>query len=99
MSTVTDVILTCGLGDAEIGLVNQFFANDPSYGDAVLHRVDKPPGAEGKAVQADVYLGAFNCLDLGAFVDHLRALERVDTLHLFVQEEHDEYGFHEVEIW
>lgn len=102
MSVVTDVILTTGLStDVTLSDLNAWFAGE--HGDAVLHKVDKPDDAPGKRIQADIFIGAFNYLDLDALVEHLRGLAWDDIdrsdVRLFVQEEHDEHGFHEVEIW
>lgn len=104
MSTVTDVILTGELGVIDLDAVNGFFAaEDGGYGDARMHKVDKPDGAPGKTVQADVFLGAFNCLDLQGFVGHLRGIGYVrgaiHSVRLFVQEEHYDNGFREKDIW
>ncbi len=101
MSNVTDVILTSSLGighGVSLDDINRCF----DAGEA-LYQVDKPGDAPGKRIQADIFIGAFNYMDLDAFVAHLRSLpwdeyDR-DQVRLFVQKEHDEYGFYEVRIW
>ncbi len=101
MSNVTDVILTSSI-DLGHGItledVNRHFE-----GGEALYKVDKPADAPGKAIQADIYIGAFNYMDLDSFVAHLRSLPWEEyergQVRLFVQFEHDEYGFHEVRIW
>lgn len=100
MSNVTDIILTASLGVTPLDAVNDYFTGE--HGDAVLHQVDKPADSPGKAIQGDIFIGAFNYLKLGEFVAHLRGLDwdgLPETVRLFVQEEHDEHGFHEVAIW
>ncbi len=99
MSVVTDVLLTGGLElEDMVAMVNLFF--DPGPG---LAMVDGRQVGGSKCLQATVLIGAFNYLDLSGFVAHLRELPwprwSTERIRLFVQEENDECGFHEVEIW
>ena len=102
MSTVTDIILTMGCHDLDVAKVNALL--EPTVGEnQLLYQVAKPAGSPGKVIQADIYIGAFNHLDLGEVVVCLQGLPLNDyereSVRLFVQEEHDEHGFHEVRIW
>ena len=96
MSHVTDVILTMSLLE-EVGrddkcpaveLLNAWLS-ERNKGE--LKRVDDFAGGR-KAIQAAVFMGAFNYLDIPEFVAAVASApwEDRDSLALFVKDEHDE---------
>lgn len=94
MSVVTNIILSVGALDGDfpdrgacetLEAVNQFFHPRPGL---------LPLRVAGgwKAFEADVFTGAFNYLDLPAFMAHLRSVEwrEPDLVQVFVMEQEDE---------
>ena len=95
MSYVADVILTTflegeGIDEPCKGVVelNEWLDSE-NYG--ILQRVDQYTGGR-KAQQADIYLGAFNYLDIGAFVEKIKSIKWVDPeyVQLFLKDEDDD---------
>ena len=96
MSHVTDVILTMSLleeaGDDDrcpaVDVLN-IWLSERNKGE--LKRVDDFAGG-GKAIQAAVFMGAFNSLEIPEFVAAVGAAPWEDRgrLALFVKDEHDE---------
>ena len=95
MSHVTDVILTVGCGDSRvaecIAALDSFTRTEARGG--TLHKVDQHAGGT-KALQAEVYMGAFNYLPVGEFIALVKTLpwEYPEDIRLFMQEE-QEYSF------
>lgn len=93
MSTVTNVIVTCALGDDDkLPAVNAYFLIE-HFGLGLL-AVDPlwPPGDHGKAMETHVWIGAFNYLDRQGFLAHLtdvRWHDR-DAVRVFLQLQDDE---------
>jgi hypothetical protein len=101
MSNVTDLLVTCGLGDDHaFGRVQQWFCNN--IGVAHLVRVDGL--VEGtKAAQAIVGIAAVNGwavveAEFLSFVEHI-AWRFPDMVHVFVNRESSDFGFGEIRLW
>ena len=98
MSVVTNLVLCLGVSDGEsagrkIEEVNRYFA-DSCKG---LVSVDDPALPRGwyggsKFLEADLYIGAFNHLDLQAFIGHIRSIrwKQPDCVQVFVKEQDDD---------
>ncbi len=98
MSVVTNLVLSLSFEDArgpasKIADVNRFFES-PVRG---LTSVDDPSLPRGwyggsKMLEANLYVGAFNHLDLRRFIVHLRSIkwERAECVQLLVKEQEDE---------
>ena len=104
MSTVTNVILTADVGEAEHGKAVPRIVEwllEQEMGHPPLLRVDDLVGRQkGKAMEADVWVGAYNCLDLAAFVDVVEGaawLERDDVALFVLLQDGDR--FEPVELW
>jgi hypothetical protein len=95
MSVITNIVLSIGLQDelrGRLAAVNAFFGN--SRGLVSLDDSSLPADWTGgnKRVCAGVSVGAFNGMDLAAFLAHLRSI-RWDSprkVQVFVMEEEDE---------
>lgn len=97
MSVVTNVILTTEISDEDtIAQVN-----------AGLDRMEKShllpvhtSWHRGKAVEINIYIGAYNHFNLEKFVEIVQAVTWDDPqcVRLFVNEQNDEYGVHEVPL-
>ena len=100
MSRVTDVILTCGCGEEEhrtsgdpeyyvpaVDTINAWLSEN-NYGKLI--RVDHLV-TSGKAMQATVFIGAFNYLDLKEFIKVVDASpwDMKENMALFVKEEEE----------
>jgi len=95
MSTVTNVILTCALGDDDkLPAVNEYLTRE-HFGLGLL-AVDRlwPPGDHGKAMETHVWIGAFNCLDRAEFLAAIADVhwDDRDAVRVFLQLQDDE-GF------
>ncbi len=97
MSQVTNVILTTASmeGLKYLDLVTE------------LHRLEiltpvrvDQYGALGKVMEAHVYVGAYNYLRLDDFVEAVDGVAwlRPEAVRLFIKEDGDEQGFHEVAL-
>jgi hypothetical protein len=95
MSHVTDVILTISLAEVDwkddrchvVETINAWLS-ESDYGE--LKRVDDFTGGR-KAIQAAIFMGAFNYLNILEFVAKVDAApwEYREGLALFVKDEHD----------
>jgi hypothetical protein len=88
MSRVTNVLVTAGIDEPGVPVLNKWLELE-NYG--VLHNVTLAAGGS-KAVEADVWLGAFNYLNLKEFAS---AVERVKwespgSVAIFIKEQEDE---------
>lgn len=97
MSLVTNIIFTTAVGDEDMEAV---FAEalklcDPPIPPPI--RVDQR-GSLGKVMEANVYIGAYNYLRLDDLVRSIEivAWQRPEEVRLFVDEQNNEHGFHEV---
>lgn len=93
MSQVTNVILKAAAGEYQIDKLNLLLAYACPF-------VDSDYCAGDKHLEVNIYLGAFNHLDLD---DFRRTVESVqwdypESLQLFIQEDNDE-RFREVGLW
>lgn len=88
MSHVTSIIVTCGVGDKGIGGIHHYLE---SIGKSYLQEVKKFHGG-GKAMQADVWIGAYDWISINDFVMALSECEWEcpEGMALFVLDEHDE---------
>ena len=96
MSVVTNVILSIGIRDAlnkKITEINRFFEQSGGRG---LVSMDDPALPEGwyggsKMLEAYLYVGAFNHLDLTGFYKHLQSLswEQPESVQLIIREQED----------
>jgi hypothetical protein len=89
MSRVTNVILTTAAGEEQIEAFNAAWDWDggPQFQDVPS---DIPAGT--KHLECNVYLGAFNHLDLNAFVSAIRrtAWDCPESVQIFILEEDSE---------
>jgi hypothetical protein len=103
MSEVTNLVLSLGIFDAhgaekydehgtKMAEVNRFF--EPVQGLTDVDSSSLPRGWYGgsKMLEANLYVGAFNHLDLCRFITHLRSIkwEMPEQVQLFVKEQEDE---------
>lgn len=97
MSRVTNLILCLGVPDADgawgkIEEVNRYFEGS-SKGLVSVDDPSLPRGWYGgtKYLEAELYVGAYNALDLNAFIGHLRSIEweSPECVQLLVQEQED----------
>lgn len=97
MSVVTNIIIHWGcLEDHEERLkeVNSFFHDECRPG--FVYSNDFPDTGwygGGKCLETDLFIGAFNHLDVVAFIEHLKThlhLEEPIVFQLFIQEQDDE---------
>jgi hypothetical protein len=104
MSVVTNLVLSLSIFDAhgadryheeggpKIAEINRFF--EPVQGLTDIDTLKLPRGWYGgsKMLEAHLYVGAFNHIDLRSFITHLRSIkwERPECVQLFVKEEDDE---------
>lgn len=93
MSVVTNLILCHAFGDQEqMAEVNRYFEPD-TKGLVGLHDSVLPDGWYGgsKYLEALLYVGAYNHLDLRAFVKHLQSLRwrAPEQVQLIVKEQDD----------
>lgn len=97
MSRVTNVILTTAAGDEQIGAFNAVW--DWRGGPEFQHAQSNTT-AGTKNLECNVYLGAFNHLDLAAFIAAIRSIvwDYPEYVQLFVLEEEDE-RFREISLW
>jgi hypothetical protein len=95
MSHVADIILTCDLGEEDgddnwpaINHINEYLSSENK---GVLTNIGKHAGGH-KALQVEVFGGAFNYLDWEGFAQALRTApwESPENVVLLVQDEHDE---------
>ncbi len=88
MSHVTNIILTCCPGDAGIDNVN-LYMKSINKGD--LMNVKEYAGG-GKVVEADVYVGAYDHIDILKFIEAalIAGWGEPRCLSLFMMDEHDD---------
>ena len=93
MSAVTDVILTTAI-DENKAFARLCAAIPDRFPPVAVHQ----HGTTGKAMQADVYLAAYNYLNLDQLVTAVEQAdwETPEQVRLFINGEYDENGFHEV---
>ena len=95
MSVVTNIILNIVTSDEEVKMkeINNYLVNQ-GY-DPMISLDDKclPRGWYGgdKFLEADLYCGAFNKLDLNEFLEHIKNIdwEGVSYVQVIVQEQDD----------
>ena len=108
MSHVTDVIVTTGLADGNMETVehlNEYFrvlAVEAEFDPADAPQLQEMTAfysKSGKAIQARIWVGAFNYMDHGRFIKAMRSVPWHDPeeVQLFVNTEHGEEGFQRVE--
>jgi hypothetical protein len=108
VSNVTDVIVTASLlDDDKLLAVNEYFRlariADGFSGDGAPYLVDaKTAWRErgiGKAMQAEVWIGAFKYMEHRDFLAHLRTVKWADPgeVQVFMNFENGEKGFQRVE--
>jgi len=95
MSQVTDIILCCSLSEEHgddsfppIDHVNQWLVAE---GKGQLNHLNRAMGG-GKAMQADVFGGAFNYLNIAQFISVVcdAGWERPDCVQVMIKGENDE---------
>lgn len=81
MSWVTNILLSLETLDADedqkVAEINEFFSA-PGHGGFVSLEDDSLPNGwyrSGKCLEAHLYLGVFNHLDLASLIAHIRSLE------------------------
>ena len=88
MSWVTNVILTCALGDeTQIAEVNTFFTEPAEHLFAI------PCYSGTKALEAPIFVGAYNYLDIKSFILYLRtrvSWEEPALVQVFIKDQEDE---------
>lgn len=93
MSLVTNVILCAEPGEEQVTLemINEFLDKDDCVGKRGFSHINDFAGGT-KRLEADVYVGAFNYLQLEKLKEHIRSLpwEDIATVQLFVKEQDDE---------
>lgn len=97
MSHVTNIILHMSCmedEDSRLAEANKFF-DDPHRGLVHMEDPKLPHGWYGgtKLIEAEIAIGAFNYLELHAFVEHLREHVQWNTpecVQLFIKRQHDE---------
>ena len=105
MSRVTNLILTCSLGEREkyiISQINKFKINGNSLGIVSINDDKLPKGWYGgtKYMECNIFIGAFNYIDLRKFVEHLKSIkwEDPEDVQLIIREQ-DDFGFRIVNIF
>ncbi|MEQ9437802.1 MAG: hypothetical protein RIG62_02095 [Cyclobacteriaceae bacterium] len=101
MSVVTNLIFSFSVGEDENKMMNQ--VNSFKYGLQTLNLVsaDYIRDTEnrrtawyggGKFLEARLFVGAFNHLDLNEFIDHVKSLdwEEPECVQIIVKEQHDD---------
>lgn len=100
MSWVTNIILSYSLGEyteKRIAEVNQFFGSVPdrheggNYEEEPLASVESVWEGKGKALECNVFIGAYNYFPLEDFLVHLRSVtwEEPEAVQLFVKDQED----------
>jgi hypothetical protein len=94
VSIVTNVILTCSLqeSDGDDGLVPAIaFLNNWLDDRGTLVSVRELAGG-GKVMEAHVFLGAYNLLDVQGFLEAVRTTpwEDAECVRVFLQEQHED---------
>ena len=74
MSVVTNVILITGVNEPAIGTVNAFLSMNEH---STLTQIDSYAGG-GKAMECDVWAGAFNFFSIRSFIDCIHVVEWED---------------------
>ncbi len=94
MSHVTDVILLNELNDGE-PLTDTKEWLKAHYNGCSLYRVDGRRVGGDKVMQSDIYMGAFNYMDIRGFIDYLELLDwdkdggSRECFQLLIKKEHD----------
>ena len=108
MSIVTNILLYLSAENKKVEQVNSFFiAQEDRLGHPSLVSVDDarlPRRWYGgtKGLEADIYVGAFNGLDVQGFIDHLQAIdwEEDEVVQLFLKEQEDmEFRLIDISRW
>lgn len=96
MSNVTNLLLSVGVedsGNEKRAEVNTFFDQLDTHSLVGMNDPALPRGWYGgsKMLEADLFIGAFNFLDLKAFHKHLRSIEwkEPEAVQLIVMEQED----------
>ena len=90
MSVVTNVILTCSLGEKRaLEELNAFLADAGSFG--ALKSVREAANGGNKIIEANLLAGAFNALIVDEFLEWVGACAWNDpvTVRVFVKEQHE----------
>jgi len=99
MSWVTNLLLYVNARDAEPEggkrvEVNEFFEQSDKLGLISLDNPALPRGWYGgdKMLEAQIYVGAFNYLDLEGFLEHVRGLawQKDDSVQVFVKKQEED---------
>ena len=106
MSRVTNLLLHINAletapASGKILEVNQFFERNDKHGLVSLDASSLPRGWYGgdKMLEANLYVGAFNFLDLEAFLEHIRSLawQEGDQVQAIVMKQ-EEDKFHIIDV-
>lgn len=94
MSYVTNIILFMGIlndADEKILEVNDYFGDD-QRGFVSVEDESLPNGWYGgsKYLECDLFIGAFNYVNLKALIIHLKHIEWADVVQLMILDEEDE---------
>lgn len=83
MSEVTNLILTCSLGEKEefvLSQINKFEINNKPFKMISINDKKLPSAWYGgtKYMECCIFMGAYNYLNLNEFIDHLKSIEWED---------------------
>ncbi len=104
MSWVTNLLLhiSSRSTNEKIAQVNDFFDRDNKLGLVSLDAPGLPKGWYGgdKMLEANLYVGAFNYLNLDEFLEHIRGLawEEGDQVQAFVKKQEQDV-FHVIDVF
>ena len=90
MSHVTDIILIdSGLHLHEVREINKYLQDNYNSG---LQQIDSMFGGGNKAIQCDIWIGAYNHMDIDLFLNFFYSLRCVfkKEVQLLLKDEHDE---------
>jgi hypothetical protein len=93
MSRVTNIVLSVYGGDVNLmDQVNSFIGDGKGFVSVDDEALPKGWYGGTKYLEADLYIGAFNYLDLPAFLEHLRSLPWSEprSVQLFLRDQDDE---------
>ena len=98
MSEVTNLILTCSLGEKEevvLSQINKFEVDDRSFKIVSINDKKLPKGWYGgtKYMECNIFMGAYNYLNLNKFIRHLKSIEWEDSedVQLIIREQHEDH--------
>lgn len=97
MSKVTNLILTCSVSEKEDFIeseISKFKIKDTPINITSIHDKMLPSSWYGgsKNMECNVFIGAYNYLDLNSFISHLKSIkwEDPEIVQLFVLEDHED---------